>query len=319
MNYETNKIVEAMAENYEVLRKTFFWDHDLSKHLVALQFALEDRAIQVDEIKSIKDYLKSSTGVFSSFRGGSMFAICGLLAASSDQAMKQVDDMILNQNKLKKAGFKNSQYLPMALYALSNLNLDESLETFLNKAYDIYSEMKKNHPFLTSGDDYAFAILLASSSHGVSKIEAYYKELSAASFTKSNGLQMLSHIMAYHDGNILEQTRKLEHIYGTLKENKLRPYDKAYPGLGLISLLGDDDKNLMDFIDLIRQLKKMKRYKWLDRNMVMLLASAIISHGALSNDVSKASLQVTIQTIIAAQQAAMIAAVGAASAASAAT
>lgn len=319
MNYEINKIVEKMAENYEILRKSFLWDHDLSKHLVALQYALEDRDIQVDEIKSIKDHMKSSTGVFSSFRGGSMFAICGLLAASSDQPMKQVDEMILNQEKLKRAGFKNSQYLPTALYALSNLDLDESLEIFLSKAYDIYSEMKKNHPFLTSGDDYAFAILLATSSHSVSKIEEYYQKLSEGSFTKSNGLQMLSHIMAYHDGHMIEQTRKLEHIYGTLKENKLRPYDKAYAGLGLISLLGDDEKNLMDFIDLVKQLKKMKRYKWLDRNMVMLLAAAIISHDALNDDVSKASLQVTIQSIIAAQQAAMIAAVGAASAASAAT
>jgi hypothetical protein len=319
MNYEIEKMVETMADNYELLRKAFIWDHDLTKHLVALQYTLENKRVDVEKIKIIKDHLKSNTGIFSSFRGSSMFAICGLLAATSEDPKKQLDEMINNQNLLKNVGFKNSQYLPTALYALSQLTLEENMDTLLNRAHDIYLDMKKNHPFLTSGDDYAFSILLATSDHSLSKIEAYYEALSKASFTKSNGLQMLSHIMAFHEGDLLEKTRKLEEIYQILKENKIKAYDKAYPALGLLSMLDDSEKTITNFVELVKYLKKMKRYKWLDRNMLMLIAGAILAGDTMKDEVSSTSIQVTIQSIIAAQQAAMIAAVGAASAASAAT
>lgn len=315
--------VENMIQNYELLKKEFKWDGDLSKHFVALTYASKESQLDVLKIKALKDYIKKETGAFSPFRGQMLFALCGLICASTSAPEKYFDGMLANQKIMKSVGFKNSTYLPTALYTLSTVYEGTDVLGFGERAMDVYKEMKQNHPFLTSGDDYALAILLASTSHSPDLLEQYYSALNSEGFTKTNGLQMLSHIMSFNSGDVKSSVTKCKRIYDALKENKLKVYADYYPAIGLVSLLEDeDDQIITDLIEVASYLRNQKKYKWLGKGMNILMASALITSEYIKDnegDIVSTAVSVSIQAIISAQQAAMIAAMTASTAAASAS
>lgn len=305
--------VQSMIDNFNEMRKPFKWENEMVIHFIALTYAMKDLELDINNIKDMKDYIKSKTGAFSAFRGHMMFALSGLLSTSSDDPKKQFDFMLENQKAFKSIGFKNDMYLPTALYALSRVYQGDDVVGYGEKAMSIYKDMKQNHPFLTSGDDYALAILLAGSDHSTHLLEEYYEALHYRGFSKSNGLQMLSHIVSFSEKSVMDTTDRCEKIHNHLKENKLKVYADYYPAIGLLSLLDVDLNELLcDLVEVTRFLNKQKKYKWLGKGMNLLMTSGIITSEYIKerkdDAIVSTTISVSIEAIIAAQQAAMIAA-----------
>src|SRR6056297_1998148 len=310
--------IETLLNHYHTLKNNFKWEHNLNLHLVALNYVLNNRAVNPDRLKEAKQFVKQNTGLFSSFRGTNLFPICGLVVSENDLGLSRLKSMIGNVKLAKKCGFKGGNYLPVALYTLDKVYKGSDTEGFLKKAHDLYKEMKSNHPFLTGGDDYALAILLAKSNGRTETIEKNYNALAAVGFSKTNGLQMMSHILTLSDKETQIQANSCMRIYNTLKQNKLKIYSTYYPSIALMSLLPED--NTEDLIQVAQVLKQQKGYKWLGKGMNVLIASALIageSVNQIQSGMLSTTLQISIQSIIAAQQVAMIAAVGASTTAAA--
>ncbi len=312
--------INTLISHHQTLKKAFKWEHDLNLHLVALNYVLNNRSVTPDRLKEAQQFIKENTGLFSSFRGTNLFAICGLVVSENDMALSRLKTMMANVEVAKKSGFKNNNYLPAALYALDKVYDGTDTETFLKKAHDLYKEMKRNHPFLTGGDDYALAIILANSNGNPEEIEKNYKALAEAGFSKSNGLQMMSHILTLSDMETENLTKICVDIYHKLKENKLKINSTYYPAIALMSLLPED--NTEDLIEVAQCLKSQKGYKWLGKGMNVLIASALIageSINQIQNSMLSTTLQISIQSIIAAQIVALIAAVSASTTVAAST
>lgn len=161
-------------------------------------------------------------------------------------------------------------------------------------------------------------MLIAGAGKDPDRLESYYNGLANLGFTKSNGLQTLSHILSFSDMSIENAVNKCSIIQKRLKEEKLKISSDYYPAIGLVALLHDPEGQLIDeFVELANYLRTQKKYKWLGKGIHVLFASALIAgeyiQSAQSN-VMNTTLQVSIQMIIAAQQAAMIIAISAASA-----
>jgi hypothetical protein len=315
-NYEIK--LKTLLENYQILKSEFKWEQDLNLHLIALNYVLNDKPVEVLPLKEMKDFLKQNTKMFSPFRSTGMFALCGLLASENDMPKMQLKFMMDHLDMAKEVGFKSASYLPVALYTLDKVYDGSDVNVFLQKAINLYKEMKSNHPFLTGGDDYALAILLASNDCQPSLIEPYYNALNKAGFSKSNGLQMMSHILSFNPENVDQSVNKCVNIFNVLKQNKLKLSADYYSAIALMSLLPGDLTG--DLIEVSLFLNRQKGYKWLGKGMNVLIASALIAGEFVNDqesDMMTATLQISIQSIIAAQQAAMIAATCAITAAAA--
>lgn len=313
--------VAFLVDQYETLKRPFRWENSLSKWLVALAHTMQNKAVDIEHIRDVKGYMKQETGMFSPFRGTMMFPIAGLLCVNAEQPEQAFDRMIRNYSTLKAAGLRQSTYLPTALYTMAMVYEGTDFEGYASQAADVYREMKQNHPFLTGGDDYALAVLLASERGRLNRIEACYQALKANRFTTSNSLQMMSHILTFSDEPAEQLAKRCADISVQLKENGLRVYATYYPAIALIALLGDD-QIVEEVIRVAWDLKHSKHSKWLQKGMNVMMAAAIVSSSyveAEEEGVVTATLQVSVQAIIAAQQAAMIAAVSASAAASAAS
>ena len=272
----------------------------------------------------MRKHIKKTTGVFSNYRGTSKIILSALLACQYDNPKQEFDKMLNYDKRMKEAGFKNNMYLPIANYALLATCSEEGVDTRINKAIEIYKEMKKNHPWLTSGDDYPLSILLANSDDSVNSIienmEECYKLLNENGFGKNNGLQFLSHILGFRQEENKVKVLRCKEIFDKLKENKMKVYSSGYAVIGFLSILGEKGYEAVDqVIEVVKILKSTKKYKWLTKETHLYTAAALVSDVYIENmknqkELIQTTIGISIEALIAAQTVASIAAASSAAA-----
>ena len=324
MKTELKNNVDKMLESYMTIEKAFKWEHNLTKHFAAMVLMSKQKTIDTDAIKNAVDIIKSNTSWTSHFRGSYRFMLASLMVSESKQPESIFQKTLQNEQILKDVGFKQGTHMPIAAYTLHKVSEEENPQTIAQRAFEVYSLMKSEHPWLTSSDDYAMSILIAKTGADINRIEALYVELSKHGFSKGNDLQRLSHILALSERDVSALVNDCVLIKRTLKENKLNLYATYYSALGIVAhILHEDNRILNDWIELTHHMNQMKKYKWLGKGMNLMLASALVSYEWLSEDavseISKITLGISVETLIAAQTVAIIAASSAAVAASSAS
>lgn len=313
MSIPLKEKADQMLEMFLTINEEFRWQHNLSKHFAALIYMQKKKEFDKGRIDNVIKVIKENTGMFSCYRGNPMFILAMLLCSEFNNPEEKFMKMLEYDKKLRKAGFKNSQYLAIANYTLLLTCEDSLIDSRITKAYEIYREMRKNHPWLTSGDDYPLSILIAGFDRSVNTIEEYYTKLNQEGFSKGNGLQLLSHILSFSNEEVEVTVKRCKRLYDKLRENRLKIYSNYYAALGLISLLEDNNGIVAgDLIELSRYLNSLKKYKWLGKGMNVLLASAMVSEKYIkekekTNSLIDTTINISIETLIAAQTSALIA------------
>lgn len=317
MNAYLKDKADRMLELYLELEKAFMWEHNLTKHFTALVLAQTERSVSKEGIKNAIDVINNNTGTFSYFRGIYRFMLAGLMISESDSVEGTFSRILTCEQNLKSAGFKNGTHMPMASYALYKCGGEEDSQSVASRAYGIYGNLKSNHPWITSSDDYSMAILLAKSGCDLNRIEEAYSALNDLGFHKGNELQSLSHILALSNHSIPEVVAVCADLKKQLKESKLNLSMSFYAALGIITLIYFDDEGIAaEWIELSHYLSQQKKYKWLGKGMNVLLASALVSERWIKeSEVGRIAISISIETLIAAQMAALIAATTASAAA----
>lgn len=319
--------LDRLIDLYQQVSKEYKWEQSLTNHFTALTYTLNNKEYNKEELDSVRKYMKKSTGVFSYYRGTSMIILSALLASQYDSPEQKFDKILEFDKRMKEAGFKNSMYLPIANYALLTTCEEECIDARINKAIQIYKEMKKNHPWLTSGDDYPLSILLADSDMSVNNIienmEQCYRLLNESGFGKNNGLQFLSHILGFREEENKIKVARCKEIFDKLKENKLKVYSGGYAVIGFLSILGEGAYEAVNsVVEIVKILQSTKKYKWLTKETHLFTAVALVSDVYIDNmknqkELIQSTIGISIEALIAAQTAATIAAASGAAAAGA--
>ena len=324
MDGQVKEKLERLIGLFQQVSGEFKWEQSLTNHFTALTYTLNNKEFDKEKIENVRKHMKQTTGMFSYYRGTSLIILSALLACKYDNPNEEFNKMLNYNEKMKAAGFKNSMYLPMANYALLATGKEGWAETRINKAIEIYKEMKKNHPWLTSGDDYPLSVLLADSDMPVNNIienmEECYNLLNENGFSKTNGLQFLSHILGFRKEENKIKVLRCKEIFDKLKENKMKVYSGGYPIIGFLSILGEEAHVAVEqVIDVVKILQSTKKYKWLTKETHLFTAAALVSDLYINNmksqkDLIQTAIGISIEALIAAQTVAVIAAASAASA-----
>ena len=96
----------------------------------------------------------------------------------------------------------------------------------ITRMNDLYKNMKKNHFWLTSADDYVFAAVLATTDldlHQMDfRIEKCYNLLNQEGFWKGNDLQSLSHMLAIGEEEDIDKCKRAMKLYYGLKSENCK-------------------------------------------------------------------------------------------------
>lgn len=328
MNVELKEKTDLMIENFHELKNGFNGEMNLVKHFAAIIHASKGSKVDKDVIKKIKKYIKEKTSFISYFRGSNTSILAALLYFEDDYE-EFFEHMLKVYNKLVHIGFKNSTYLTLASYTLVKEVPAGEWDYRIKRMSEFYEKMMDKHKWLTSTDDYVFAAILAITDlnieETVEKIEVYYNYLSKQGINKGNDLQTLSHVLALGKENVEDKCNKVMKIYRGLLDKKCSLNYSGLASLGVLAIIVD---NVDEMVNKIKGVYEYLYNKdgygfWsLDKSMRTILASTIVSDfyiEKIKSGVLELTLGNSINTIIIAQQQAVVVAASVACAASVST
>ncbi|NLP44788.1 MAG: DUF4003 domain-containing protein [Peptococcaceae bacterium] len=308
--------VANLSDIYKQLNKDYRWRSSSNiNNLIALAYTIKDKKYLKDQIDAVNNYIKKRTGPFSCYRQRSIL-FAALLNLNFPDPEDKFETLLEYETRLKEHGFRSYTYRPVTAYTLLVTAKTLDIDSLISKAYDIFCEMRRNHPRLTAGDDYPLSILLANSNQPTTTImdaiEDLYAELHDLGFAKSNGLQMLSHILSLSSEKNSTKAERCRQLYQFFKDNKIKVYSSNYGTLGLLTLLeNQSQKAACDVLDLSKYLHDDRSFRWLGRETLFLTATSLVAATKLesikdSSEIVHTNAYVTIEALMAAQNAAIL-------------
>lgn len=316
------KLCKNFVYNRDEVKSVFKWESQLIIPVCASVLSGAGVEGSRDTLLRCKEILEEATGVFSNFRGNVKAPMATMLSLSNAPEEKMAKAVKVYD--ILKKYFKRTEYLAYVASVLADMVPVEKAEKYAVRGSNIYELMKQQHPFLTSGEDSVFAVLMAFSdkldSELVKDMETAYKLLKE-NFRDSNSVQSVSQVFALSDGDIVAKCKRLVELYEALKAAD-KKYGKAYElaVLASLSLLPVEiDELVKDIAEVDDYLAGQKGYGILgiDKKTRLMHAAMIVTSDYSKDSNSNAAAVTSTLAMVAAQQAAMCAVI-AASAASAA-
>ena len=310
--------------NRDVVKSIFKWENDQIISASVTSFLNRGILADATKLEECKKLLKDNTGVFSNFRGNVEVPMVVQLAIADVSADKMKKTMQVYET-LKKE-FYGSEYLVLAAAVMADMVSEEQAIQMAKKARKIYDKMKKDHPFLTSGEDTVYAVLMAVSEKSDDKMmeemEVCYKKLKE-SFYASNEVQALAHVLSVAEGSAEEKCNKVVALYDALRGAEVK-YGKYYELVALASLamLPVEQSVLVEDIkavDAFLAEQKGHGFWGLDKKTRLMHAAMIVSCDYIKNDTADIAAMTGAMAVVAAQQAAMCAVIAASAASTAAS
>lgn len=319
--------VDNMTGIHREIKSKYWWSiNEISARYSAFIFAMEQRPFQMRRYQSTIELIKKNTGIFSNYRSSMLHPLAALLNTKFEDPGQALQSLLGYDRIMKKNGFKPSPYLPIAAYALMATSTSERTEEQITKAMQIYKMMKQEHFWLTSSDDYAISVLLAAEERDIAEMmeemEDIYKELNAQGFSKSNGLQFLSQLLTFGVDPVDEKIQRCIKTYEYLKSQGQKVHSMYYASIGFLTLISDDCEGAAsEVIEMMDYIKSSKSFRSFYRELNLLIASSLVSSDYAQQpekeqSLVKTGIGITLQALIRAQTAAVVAAVCVTSAAS---
>jgi len=324
--YIINNKLNLFVRNHEKIKQIKgSWQMGMMQYSCVLLSTIKNQNINPTKIEESINIIKKHTGMFSNFKGHSLFYLANILSTKPDR--ENSFKTILNiYEKLKSNKFYNDAYLPFVAIIIHENQDKIDINTCIEKSKYVYEFMKKHHPFLTSSDDYCRAALIAIHSKDLDNdleyIEKSYKALSLKGFYKTNNLQSLSHIMVFDKDKSETSLYKVAKIKKLLEQKNCKIDGYGYPLIGALSLFDCDEYQLVEQIKSVSdKLSEVKGFgDWslgkANRNMISgaIVASSYTEYFNQKSNIDTISNNIFLEIIIAIEIATMIAIIGAASA-----
>lgn len=116
----------------------------------------------------------------------------------------------------------------------------------------VFTQMKKDHPWLTGADDYPTAALLIGGKDSVhqisSRVEALYQGLRQFRFGQGNALQTVSHMLYLHPQPDHHVLRRFQNLYETFKGRRLWMWEGDYDEIACLTFLDQTASQIADTV-----------------------------------------------------------------------
>ena len=321
MNNNTEQITMDFIENRDTVKKAFKLDSSYIYPVAANIFCAAGIKADENRLRECKSIIKKNAGFASYLKGNILPAFAAKLSISADPEAQF--EKVMDMYAILKKQFSRSEYLALLATLLAEKTSADEAERIAARGRALYNMMKKEHPILTSGEDSIMAGLMAFSEKNdqqlIDEAEKSF-DLLRKKFSDKNAVQTVSHIFAMTDGAVEDKVGRLFRIFDMLASAGHK-YGKHYElsTLAAVSILEADEKTLVDtIIGIDERLSGQKGYGAfsLDKKTRLMHAAMLTADLYEDTDNTQAAVSVSALAIIAAQEAALYAALIATTAAS---
>ena len=275
--------LDQMTEGYLQLSKAYKWELDFYKQIIVLWHVVNHRKVESSRIQGLLEHIKASSSHEDPLRKALSFPIAGLLCANADLPEYSFDRMLEMEHLLHTNGYTSPTFKPISTYVLSQLSTPNTMDAFLEEARKCFKDLANMHPFFIKADDFPIAVMMAAAHMSAKTLDSYYQEMIHHGFTQSIGLMWLSYIAALSHEEPYIIARRCHKIDMALAGNALKLSRKYDAAIGIIALQGDDvDRIISELVNIEKHMKRRKGFKWLGKDMWVMIASTIIADNELS-------------------------------------
>lgn len=325
MNTIIENRLDIFADYTIQIGKVLKWDYRLSHMLCAMLYTNEERMLDTNRIKEMRDYIKKNTSIFSSFKGTTLPIIATILSLDENpESLFTKTQMIYD--KMKQHNFRGSEYLTISAMQVAKIKTEFEYDSVINHMEEFYHRLRKVHPFLTSKDDYIYVAMVAMTDIdlelAIRRVVTIEDRL-RPTLGGGNDMQALALVLLLAD-NDDELCSKVLELYKCLKDKKYKlRYNGTMSTLGVLAMTSND-MNLIaeELVNGAEYLIGKKGFgvfsiSKVQRAMFSANFVALQYVGDMKNNLLEGTISNNITNIIIAQQMATIAATMAATSAAA--
>ncbi len=303
MDSKLQEKCDLIVKNRELVGKAFLLESGMIYTVAALSYAEKGIAVDIDKIKKCQSLLKSKQGFFSELRGNNEIIVSTKMALSDDPE-KYVDDLFTIYKKFQKGKIFDSPHRVAAAITICDTHNESQADSIIAKTNEILKGMNKAHPFLTSDDDTAYAVLLAltnkSTEDILEELQNSFQILKKDFVLNNNSVYTLCQALTIYGGNYEQKCQKAMEIYKTFAK-KGHKYGKGseLAAIGFLTSINRNvDELVSEIIEVSEYLKTQKGFKTLDIGKeTRLMIASMISTVAASKDFVQTDASILSETI----------------------
>lgn len=302
--------IKRIEQTFSEVSKTAGWAVDKRIALaVANIYLSRDQAFDAKTHEAAVETIKKSEGWTSPLRSHLLHVAAAFMVIKEEDVKSSLELLNQNQKELNNAGFWKTSYTYLA--ALLMKQPEEA-----GRIKELYEEMKEHHKFLTSNEDIPYAALLSgregSLEERAATMNMYYRDLREQGFSMGNDLQWLSQIMTFsspvYDPKMVGRVLAIHQFF---KDEKIKIRFAQYPTLGFLAVTQVDGEALREIAENTRELEKNKIFRWYkDMAFSTAVQQAMVSNLGV-RDISAMAFATSLETLMQAQQAAMMVSINA--------
>ncbi|MDX1807649.1 MAG: DUF4003 family protein [Paenisporosarcina sp.] len=313
------QVKQDLQTTFEQVKNATGWSVDKRILLsIASYYVTTGKKFNGIEFLATSDAIKKKSGWFSPLRSHIHYMMAAFLQNDHEDSTVMVDNLLAKQDILKTAGFKSNVYSYLAAVLMTDDSNQQSIEA--TKAKHLYDEMKSHHPFLTQPDDVPYAVMLGKlpgePKERAAAMNRYYTELRSQGFYMGNELQWMSQILTFksptYNANLVVQAVQ---VRDRLKSAGVKIKSMHYVMVGFLAVLEINEETLEHVIETYRDLASMKLFSWYKEMILSIAVQLETKHIIDNKSITSVSFATTIEMLMQAQQAAMVASMAATSAA----
>lgn len=272
MDVELRSKVDLLSDNYNDIRKALRWDGNLLNHFEALLYVRTDKEFSLEKIKEVRKYLDSRKlpypfkGVFNK--------ICSIMLDDRDDYVQVFNNTLYVYERLIQNGFKGNEKAAFASLMLAKRFFGKELDNRINRIIDINSSLKDN--------DYISYANLSCTNRSVDRIRKELTEieniLKVTGRESSVDIKSFSTLLMIDEDNVETKVEKALNIMCNIKSELFEIPDKAYPLLGLATMLVEDPESFcVELKDIYNSLKNTKKYRYfMNRDLKIMISLGLL-------------------------------------------
>ncbi|MGL4874501.1 MAG: DUF4003 family protein [Clostridium sp.] len=152
-------ICDNVIDNYKGIRDELRFDGEYINHFASLIFGGTNKEPDIDRIKKIRKLIKKETSQLSSFRGDILYILSILISKEGNYKIFS-ENLIKINEELQDIGFKESNCLALASYAICKHSNGSDYYKIFNNTKLIYDLLRKEFRDITDENDYLICALL---------------------------------------------------------------------------------------------------------------------------------------------------------------
>ena len=303
--------IKRIEQTFSEVSKITGWAVDKRIALAVTNVYLSrNRIFDGNAHEAAVEIIKKNEGWTSPLRSHLLHIAAAFMVIKEEDVGNSLKLINQNQKELNNAGFWKTSYTYLA--ALLMKKPEEAERT-----RKLYEEMKKHHKFLTSNEDIPYAALLASREGDLEErattMNMYYRDLREQGFTMGNDLQWLSQIMTFDSPAYdPEMVGRVLAIHQFFKEEKIKIRTAQYPILGFLAVTRVDGEALRGIASNTRELEKHKIFRWYKDMAFSTAVQQAMTDSIDAQDIAAMTFSTSLETLMQAQQAAMMVSMNAA-------